>query len=67
MDGNKDLVQKLLNPLQKVDDQAEVRYCNPDGLAVIHLAVVHDRLAIIRVLLEIDKTLLQMQTENEER
>ena len=47
IDGNTDVIQKLLNPLLKVDDQPEVRYCNDDGLSAVHLAVVHDQLPIL--------------------
>ena len=66
-EGKQDLVLKLLNPLQKVDDQAEARFCNSDGFAAIHLSVIYDRLSILKVLLDIDKTLLLMQTENEDK
>ena len=66
-EGKQDLVMKLLNPLQKVDDQAEARYCNSDGFAAIHLSIIFDRLSILKVLLDIDKTLLSMQTENERK
>ena len=65
-DGNKEEVQRLLNPLSHVDEIAEVRHTNKLGYGAVHLAVINDRLEILKVLLETDKTLLCMETENED-
>ena len=55
----------MLNPLEAVDSQPEVRYTNAAGLGAVHLAVKRDRLDILKILLEADKTLLCMPTEDE--
>lgn len=38
-----DVVQKLINPLNPVDETAEVRCCEINGLGAIHLAIIHKR------------------------
>ena len=57
-------VQKLINPFSIIDEIAEVRYCNSDGHSAIHIAVINDKTAIFKKLLEYDKTLLTMKTED---
>lgn len=44
----------------------EVRFTNNRGLGAVHLAVINDRLEILKILIETDKTLLCMETENED-
>ena len=56
-----------MNPLLKVDDQPEVRYCNDEGHSAIHLAMIHDRLLMVNMLLKVDPTLLMMETDNLEK
>ena len=58
-------VKRLLNPLQPLDEQPEVRYTDDSGMGAVHLAVVRDQIEILKVLLETDKTLLCMPTEDE--
>ena len=65
-DGMKDQVSRLLNPLEPVDKQPEVRYTNSEGYGAVHLAVLNGHKDILKILLETDKTLLCMETENED-
>ena len=53
----------MLNPLGSVDEQPEVRFTNSDGLGAVHLAVINSQIDILKILLESDKTLLCMETE----
>ena len=43
-----------------------MRYTNQDGLGAVHLAVIKGHVDILKILLETDKTLLCMETENED-
>lgn len=47
-----------------VDDQPELRYTNNDGLGAIHFAVINDKIDILKILLDSDKTLLCMEVED---
>jgi ankyrin repeat protein len=64
INGNADIVQKLINPLNPVEEIAEARHCNEQGLGAIHLAVMNLRVQIFRKLVESDRTLLHMRTED---
>lgn len=46
--------------MNAVDEQPELRYCNKEGFGAVHLAVMNDRLEILKKLLEYDRTLLCM-------
>ena len=56
----------MLNPHESVDNKPEVRFTDSDGHGAVHLAVIHGHLDILKILLETDKTLLCMETENED-
>ena len=45
-----------------------MRYTNSDGLGAVHIAVMFNHLEILKTILQTDRTLLCMETENlEER
>lgn len=56
----------MLNPYERVDEQPELRLSDDKGLGPVHIAVKKDHLEILKVLLDTDKTLLCMQTENDD-
>ena len=62
--GNIENVKKLINPVYSVDDTAEVRFCNPSGLGAVHIAIRCEKITILKKLLEVDRTLLMMKTED---
>ena len=43
-----------------------MRYTNREGLGAIHIAVIRDQLDCLKTLLQSDRTLLCMETENAE-
>lgn len=63
--GFNDIVKKLINPLNPVDETAEVRYCNKQGHGAVHLAIVNSKATILKRLIEFDRTLLHMLTEDD--
>ena len=62
--GNIKEVQRLLNPLGSIDHQPDVRYTDNDGFGAVHIAVIEKHLEILKTILQTDRTLLCMETEN---
>jgi ankyrin repeat protein len=62
--GQVDVVMKLISPLNPVDDTAEVRHVNKNGQGAVHLAITNSKVNILKKLIEYDKTLLHMKTED---
>ena len=64
INGLIDIVQKLINPLNPVDETAEVRCCDSHGFGAIHLAIMHKKFQVFKKLVEFDRTLVHMKTED---
>lgn len=58
-------VRQLINPHQKVDYRAEARFTDDYGIGAIHVSVLINNFEAFRVLLNSDKTLVTMTTEDD--
>jgi hypothetical protein len=60
--GRLDMVRKLLNKYQRVEDIGDPQYVDEKGYGAIHYATVHQELDVLKILLDKDKSLLLQRT-----